>query len=160
MNKDKFQNIELVIFDFDGVFTNNMVYVNEDGQESVRCFRSDGLGISKLKKIGVMPIIISTEINNVVQMRAKKLNIACYNGIKNKGLKVLSVCKELRINPKHTAYVGNDINDLEALKVVGLPIGVADSFPEILPFIEYKTKKLGGLGAVREVCDLIFNSKQ
>ncbi len=75
--KDLLAKIRLVAFDFDGVFTDNMVYVLEDGTEAVRCFRSDGLGLQKLKNLGIETVIISTEANPVVTARARKLKIRC-----------------------------------------------------------------------------------
>ncbi len=69
--------IRLVAFDFDGVFTDNMVYVFENGSEAVRCFRSDGIGLRKLERVGIIPVIISTETNQVVAKRSQKLNIRC-----------------------------------------------------------------------------------
>ena len=72
-----FSNIKLVFFDFDGVFTDNFVYVDDQGNEQVRCFRSDGLGLKRLKDMGILCYIISSEINDVVVKRSEKLNIPC-----------------------------------------------------------------------------------
>ena len=77
--KERFRKIRLVAFDFDGVFTDNMVYVFENGSEAVRCFRSDGIGLQKLKQLGIETAIISTESNPVVSARARKLKIRCFN---------------------------------------------------------------------------------
>ncbi len=152
-------NIELVIFDFDGVFTDNTVSVSQDGVESVRCWRSDGLGISKLRRIGVLTYIVSTEVNPVVMARAEKLKIPCKQGVEDKAATVLDTCRELEVNPKCVSFVGNDINDIPAFKVIGLPIAVADAYSDVEPYIMFRTSKPGGLGAVREVCDLVCNAK-
>jgi len=151
--------IQLVVFDFDGVFTDNTVYVSQSGTETIRCWRSDGLGLSRLHKIGVQTFIISTELNPVVMTRANKLKISCKQGIENKAMAVLDTCKELGIAPEHTMFVGNDINDIPAFKVVGVPVAVADAYPEVDLHIMFRTEKLGGFGAVREVCDLIYYAK-
>lgn len=151
------KKIKLVIFDFDGVFTDNNVNISENGLESVNCCRSDGLGISRLKSIGIPNYIISTESNKVVSVRAKKLNIPVFQNIKDKSQAVSSLCEKLGINLENTMFVGNDINDIPALKIVGFPVAVSDSFEEILPYVIFKTQKKGGRGAVREICDLIFN---
>ena len=90
--------IELVVFDFDGVFTNNFVYVDEHGVEQVRCNRSDGLGLKKLKEINIKSCIVSTETNNVVQARAKKLGISCLNAIEDKGSAVKDLVMSLNID--------------------------------------------------------------
>lgn len=152
-------SVQLIVFDFDGVFTDNTVYVNQNGIESVRCWRSDGLGLSRLQDLGVKTFIISTESNPVVTVRANKLKIACKQGVKDKALALLDICDELRINPKHTMFVGNDINDIPAFNSVGFPVAVADAYSEVTPHILFRTKKPGGFGAVREVCDLIFYAK-
>jgi len=152
------KKIKLVLFDFDGVFTDNSVYISHDGIESVRCYRSDGIGISKLKTLKIPTYIISTESNIVVSVRAKKLKIPVLQNVKDKSKSVKKLCNDLNIKLEDTMFVGNDINDINALNIVGFPIGVLDSYPEIIPHIKYKTSKPGGHGAVREVCDLIFNA--
>ncbi len=154
-----FADIKLIVFDFDGVFTDNTVYVSQDGVESIRCWRSDGLGLSRIQNIGVQTFIISTEINPVVTARANKLKISCKQGVKDKATAILDTCKELRVSPTHTMFVGNDINDIPALKVVGIPVAVADAYPEVEPHILFRTIKPGGFGAVREICDLVFHAK-
>jgi 3-deoxy-D-manno-octulosonate 8-phosphate phosphatase (KDO 8-P phosphatase) len=152
-------SVQLVAFDFDGVFTDNTVYVSQDGIESVRCWRSDGLGLSRLHSIGVKTFIISTEANPVVTVRSNKLNMSCTQGIEDKAAAILQTCIDLDIDPKHTMFVGNDINDIPAFKSIGLPVAVEDAYPEVYPHVIFRTKKPGGFGAVREVCDLIFESR-
>ena len=156
---DEFVSVQLVVFDFDGVFTDNTVYVSQDGSESIRCWRSDGLGLSRLKNVGVHSFIVSTEKNPVVTARAKKLKIGCKQGVEDKAEVIKEICFELGVELKRVMFVGNDINDIPALKLVGLPVGVADAYKEILPYIKMQTSKSGGFGAVREVCDLIFHAK-
>ena len=153
-------DIRLVVLDFDGVFTDNAVYVTQDGVESVRCWRSDGIGLTRMRSVGVHALILSTEVNPVVTARAAKLKIPCRQGVEDKAAAVLDTCMELGIDPLQAAFVGNDINDVPAFKVVGLPIAVADALPETFPHVLYRTVKSGGHGAVREVCDLIYHAKQ
>jgi YrbI family 3-deoxy-D-manno-octulosonate 8-phosphate phosphatase len=159
MDKELLAQVELVAFDFDGVFTNNMVYVDQDGKETVRCSRSDGLGIERIKEKGVKVVIVSTEINPVVSVRAKKLKIDCYQAVKDKAKAILDICNEMKVKAEKTMFVGNDINDIPAFQVVGFPVCVYDSYPEILPYTIFKTAASGGIGAVREICDLIYFSK-
>jgi 3-deoxy-D-manno-octulosonate 8-phosphate phosphatase (KDO 8-P phosphatase) len=148
------RRIRLVAFDFDGVFTNNMVYVLEDGSEAVRCFRSDGIGLQKLKELGIETVIISTEANPVVSARAHKLNIACVQNCQDKRSALQEIAREKDIALDQIAYVGNDINDLACLECVALPIVVHDAHRDILATARYQTKRPGGHGAVREICDL------
>lgn len=153
------RNIRLIAFDFDGVFTDNSVYVNQDGIEEVRCYRSDGIGLSRLREMDVKLYIVSTESNPVVSRRAEKLKIQCMQSVENKADALREICKKLNIDLEQTMFVGNDINDISAFKIVGMPIGVSDCYPEIYPYIAYRTHRNGGLGAVREICDLVFNAK-
>lgn len=153
-------NISFVVFDFDGVFTDNTVYVAQDGTESVRCWRSDGIGLSRLRAAGVHALIVSTEVNPVVSARARKLKCACKQGIDDKAEAIRDACREFGVNPAHVAFVGNDINDIPAFNSVGLPIAVADAYKEVLPHVLYRTAKTGGHGAVREVCDIVYHAKQ
>ncbi len=159
IRKEIIESLQLVVFDFDGVFTDNMVYVSQDGVESVRCWRSDGLGITKLKKIGVHVEIISTEVNPVVAARADKLKISCMQGVEDKASAIVALCQQLKISTEHTMFVGNDINDIPAFQSIGLPIAVADAYPEVDSYVLFRTQKPGGFGAVREICDMIVDSK-
>jgi len=146
--------IRLVAFDFDGVFTDNMVYVSQDGTEAVRCCRSDGIGLQKLNKLGIDTVIISTEANPVVSARARKLKIRCLQGCQDKRAVLEDIAHEKGVTLAEVAFVGNDINDLPCLECVGLPIAVQDAYQEILPAAVYQTQRPGGHGAVREICDL------
>ena len=159
ISKEMLSTVKLIAFDFDGVFTDNTVYVTQGGVESVRCWRSDGLGLSRLQSIGVHVFIISTEENPVVTVRANKLKMPCKQGVEDKAAAILQTCTELGIEPEHTMFVGNDINDIPAFKSVGLPVAVADAYPEVDPYVLFQTEKSGGLGAVREICDLVFNAR-
>lgn len=152
--EETIRRIRLIAFDFDGVFTDNMVYVLEDGSEAVRCFRSDGIGLQKLKKLGIETVIISTEANPVVSARARKLKMRCIQDCQDKRAVLGDIAQEKNITLQQVAFVGNDINDLPCLACVGLPIVVQDAYPDVLPTARFQTKRPGGHGAVREICDL------
>ncbi len=153
------RDISFVVFDFDGVFTNNKVYVSQNGIESVRCCRSDGLGLRRLDEVGVDCMILSTETNPIVAVRAEKLKIACRHGLEDK-LAVLDEEREKRgLAWEQIAYLGNDINDADCLRAVGLPVVVADAFDEIIPLAKLFLKRNGGEGAVRELCDMIWHAR-
>ena len=152
---DAIRRLRIIAFDFDGVFTDNSVYVSQDGVESVRCLRSDGLGLAKLSAIGVDALIISTESNPVVTTRAKKLKLRCIQDCPEKLVALRDVVLEAGATLADAAFVGNDINDRSCLEAVGLPIVVADSHPDVLPLGRYRTVTRGGYGAVREICDMI-----
>jgi 3-deoxy-D-manno-octulosonate 8-phosphate phosphatase (KDO 8-P phosphatase) len=148
------RSIRLVVFDFDGVFTDNFVYVDQTGVESVRCWRGDGLGLRALDRLGIHAAIVSTETNPVVAVRAKKLKIECLQGIERKLEELDALRARHGIDRSQTAFVGNDINDAECLRAVGLPIIVADAHEDVRGLAKYTTTAVGGRGAVREVCDL------
>lgn len=148
------RRIRLVAFDFDGVFTDNMVYVFENGSEAVRCSRGDGIGLQKLKQAGIELVIISTEANPVVSARARKLKIDCIQNCQDKRGALEEIAAKFGISLDQVAFVGNDVNDLPCLTVVGLPIVVRDAHPDVVPVAGYQTRSPGGHGAVREVCDL------
>ncbi|MBF0093587.1 MAG: HAD hydrolase family protein [Alphaproteobacteria bacterium] len=147
------RSLRLVAFDFDGVFTDNAVYVQEDGRELVRCSRGDGLGIGLLKGLGLGLVIVSTETNPVVSARARKLALECVQGCSDKLAALDQLLERKGVERGQTAFLGNDINDLACLRAVGLPVAVADSHPDILPHVRYRTRAPGGHGAVREFCD-------
>jgi YrbI family 3-deoxy-D-manno-octulosonate 8-phosphate phosphatase len=156
MKVDK-KDVGLVIYDFDGVMTDNTAVVFQDGMEAVVVNRSDGLGVSRLKKMGVEQMILSTETNPVVQARAAKLGIVAVHACEDKGRKVREIAKEKSVSLDKIMYVGNDVNDLEAMKIVGLAIAPADACPEVLEVARYVTKAVGGRGVVREIAYSIFN---
>ncbi len=152
------KEIRLVVFDFDGVFTDNAVWVDEKGRESVRCWRSDGLGLARLRECGIEMQVLSTEKNPVVAARCRKLRLPCVQGCDDKLLALQKLLEKKGLGAHQTAFVGNDINDADCLRLVVLPILVADAYPEVLPLAKWVTSSRGGHGAVREVCDAFYFS--
>ena len=147
-----------VIFDFDGVFTDNRVLVHQDGTESIFCDRGDGLGICRLKDAGIPIAVLSTETNPVVHARCAKLGIPCYQGIKNKYEALQDILNELDVDKEHLVYVGNDVNDLECIQRAGCGVAVADADPVVRAAARILLTRPGGGGAVRELCDLILHN--
>ena len=154
------REIEMAVFDFDGVFTDNRVLVLQDGTEGVFCSRADGFGLGAAQKLGIRLLVISTEKNPVVGARCKKLNIPYIQGCDNKSQILQMEASKLGISLNNSAYLGNDINDIECLEIVGFPACVSDSYSEVIAVSKYVTKAKGGYGAVREFCDLIVNVKE
>ena len=153
------KQIQMVVFDFDGVFTDNRVLVMQDGTEGVFCSRADGFGLAALRSAGVQSLVISKAVNPVVGERCKKLRIPCIQGCDNKQEVLTREIRQLGISLERVAYVGNDINDIECLEIVGLPVCVADAWPPVKEFSKIVTKAKGGYGAVREFCDFIVDIK-
>ena len=154
-----YHSVGLLALDFDGVLTDNAVYVDQNGTETVRCYRGDGIGIENLKSLGVAVAVISSESNPVVKARADKLGILCVQAVKHKGIEIVKLCHQVSVSPENTIFLGNDINDIPAFEVVGIPIGVADSHPDIHAHVVRLTRRNGGVGAVRELCDEIYSAK-
>jgi N-acylneuraminate cytidylyltransferase len=152
--------IAAVVFDFDGVFTNNSAIVLEDGREAVTVSRGDGMGIGHLKKTGLPILILSTEPNPVVQARADKLGLPVIHGVERKWQILQGWLKERDLDPSQVVYVGNDINDIECMSNVGCAVAVADAVPEIQTIADILLQQKGGQGAVREICDLILKRKR
>jgi YrbI family 3-deoxy-D-manno-octulosonate 8-phosphate phosphatase len=148
--------LELVIFDFDGVMTDNGVWVDEDGREQARCNRGDGWGIGRLADAGVRMLIVSTERRSIAAARAAKLGLDCHHAISDKGAFLKQLFAADGIDPANVAYVGNDVNDLPAMKLVGFPVAVADSDPAVLRLARLVLERRGGHGAVREFCDRLL----
>jgi YrbI family 3-deoxy-D-manno-octulosonate 8-phosphate phosphatase len=135
--------------------TDNKLYVDENGNEMVQVNRADGLGVSEIKKLGIEQIIISTEKNPVVSARANKIGIPCLQGINKKKETLMDYCLKNNIDLKNVAYVGNDINDIDAMALVGLSICPADSHVSIKKRAKIILYTDGGDGVVREILDLI-----
>ncbi len=153
-------DVKIVALDFDGVMTDNRVYVDQDGRETVACWRSDGIGLGRLKEVGVETVVISSEVNQVVEKRCSKLKINCVRGESDKLSTLKKILKEKKLSLEETCFVGNDLPDLECLENVGYPIAVKNSAKEVLKVAKYITKREGGMGAVREVCDMIYDAKK
>ncbi len=148
--------IELVVFDFDGVFTDNRVLVSSDGIESVMCDRGDGYGISCLRKLGIPLVVLSTETDPVVASRCRKLGVECLQGVDDKLAALRRLVRDRSAALSNTIYVGNDVNDLSCLKAVGYAVVPADAHDTVRPHAHLVLARAGGRGAVRELCDAIL----
>jgi N-acylneuraminate cytidylyltransferase len=149
------KNIRLLALDFDGVWTDNRVVVFQDGREAVLCNRSDGLGLEMLRAAGVPTVVISKERNPVVSARCAKLKVRCEQGIDAKLAVLRGIADEMGIGLDQVGYMGNDIPDLECMTAVGVAIAPSDAYPVVLRVAHVVTRAAGGMGAVREICDLI-----
>lgn len=153
------RRVEMIVFDFDGVFTDNRVLVMQDGTEGVFCNRSDGFGLEAARRAGIKLLVLSKEKNPVVSARCRKLDIPCIQGCDHKGERLKEEARRLVVPLENIAYMGNDINDIECLNIVGLPVCVADAYPSVKAVSLYITSAMGGHGAIREFCDFIIDVK-
>jgi YrbI family 3-deoxy-D-manno-octulosonate 8-phosphate phosphatase len=153
------QQVNLLVLDFDGVMTDDRVWVDQDGHESVAANRRDGLGISMLHKAGVPMVVLSTETNPVVAARCQKLSLPVIQGLTDKAAALKRLIQERRLDPAHIIYLGNDVNDLPCFPLVGFAVVVADAHPDVIPQADLVLSHPGGHGAVRELCDRILNNQ-
>lgn len=154
------KRIELIVYDFDGVHTDNSVWVDEDGKESVKVSRSDGMAVAMIRDLGVQQLILSTEQNPVVAARAKKLNIQFEQCVTDKEVTLREYIERTGLDSKNVVFVGNDINDLPATRVTRNFVAVADSHHRVLDVATVVLKAQGGAGAIREIAELIHASKK
>ncbi|GAA2871073.1 acylneuraminate cytidylyltransferase [Microbacterium arabinogalactanolyticum] len=143
----------VLVTDFDGVHTDDTATVDSEGRESVRVSREDGMGVSRLRRAGIPMLILSTEQNPVVARRAEKLKVPVLHGIDDKASALAAWAAEHGIRLADIAYVGNDVNDLGALGIVGWPIAVANAHPQVKAAARVVLSRRGGEGAVREVIE-------
>jgi N-acylneuraminate cytidylyltransferase len=146
----------LLVLDFDGVLTDNFVYVDENGVESVRCSKEDSLGLSLVRRAGLPVAILSMEENPVVQRRAAKIKIPCVSGAVDKATGFAALLAERGVAAADVIFVGNDSNDAGCLRNAGCGLAVADAHPSAKAAANGVLTKPGGRGAVREVCDAIL----
>jgi 3-deoxy-D-manno-octulosonate 8-phosphate phosphatase (KDO 8-P phosphatase) len=155
--KISIDKIDAFVFDFDGVMTNNSVFIDQDGKESVSCSRADGLAFDVLHKLNKPAFILSTEKNPVVVMRANKLKILAIQGVHDKVDAIKELANKNSYNLKNICYVGNDLNDYYVMKLCGFSACPADSHSKIKELSNLTLKTNGGDGVVRDLLEDAFN---
>ncbi|MDX2375231.1 acylneuraminate cytidylyltransferase [Microbacterium sp. LRZ72] len=150
---------DAVVTDFDGVHTDDTALVDADGNESVRVSRSDGMGVSLLRSAGVPVLVLSTETNPVVGTRARKLRADVRQAVDDKAAALREWAEARGIPLARIAYVGNDVNDLGCLELVGWPVAVPDAHPLVLAAARAVLTRGGGRGAVRELADRVLRAR-
>ena len=152
--------VKLLITDFDGCWTDDAVYVDQNGIESVRCLRADGFGITRLQAAGVPVIVLSAEVNPVVAARCKKLGVRCYQGLGTHKVPETKLQVLMALSSGHlpgcantplseVAYMGNDVNDIECLKAVGFPIVVPNAEKAVFDALGVQEPNPGSSTVVR-----------
>ena len=152
------EKVELIVSDFDGVFTDNRVWTDQDGRETVAASRSDGMRIRDLKERHIAVVVLSSEANPVVQARAKKMGIDAVQetDTRKKGEALKKLLAGRNVDPAHVVYVGNDVNDLPCFEIAGWAVAVPDSYAEVLRAADHVLQTPGGHGALRELFDLVL----
>lgn len=152
------EDIRLLVLDFDGVVTDNHVYVDDEGKEMVNAYRSDSIGVQALQKAGIQVIVLSSEMNPVVTARCRKMGISAVQGVLDKPVILQEFLQQQKIQNEQVVYLGNDINDTPCFPLVGCAVVVADAQPEAVRQADRVLTRNGGFGAVRELCDIILQS--
>lgn len=156
----KAANIQLAIFDVDGVMTDGQLHFTENG-ESLKTFHAhDGQGIKLLQKTGVHVAIITSRKSPIINQRMETLGVThIYQGQTNKMAAFDDLLNAFKLHPDQVAYTGDDLPDLALIRRAGLGIAVANAIPWIKQHADWQTKATGGNGAVREVCELIMRAQ-
>lgn len=159
-NNEALKAIKLLVLDFDGVLTDNHVYINEDGIEAVKCDRGDGMGLERLRKLtDVEVFILSKESNPVVQKRSEKLNIPVIHDCDDKLTTLQRLAGDKEYKVQEIAYFGNDLNDLECMNWVAQGIAVQNAEEQVKQAASKVMQEKGGEGAVRRLCEAIIDAK-
>ena len=160
MTVEKLKPIRLIAFDVDGILTDGGLYLSDSGEEFKRFNSLDGHGLKMLKASGVELALITGRTSRCVEMRAKNLNIThVYQGVEKKWAAMQDLLGKLQLAPAQAAFMGDDVVDLPAMTRVGLAITVPQASPAVKDRAHYTTKREGGHGAVREVCELIMSAQ-
>ncbi len=142
---------KILFTDFDGCLTNDKVKVNIFGKESVKANRKDGLAVKRLKKLGIKVVIATSETNEVVATRAKKMKVSALRGLINKEISISSYLEEISLDWQDVWYLGNDVNDLESMKKVPVSFCPSDASVEIFKIADVVLTKKGGEGVLAEI---------
>jgi 3-deoxy-D-manno-octulosonate 8-phosphate phosphatase (KDO 8-P phosphatase) len=156
----KMQQIKIVLTDVDGVLTDGGMYYSKDGDVMKRFFTRDGMGVTLLRKMDIPTVIVTKEKNEIIEQWAKKMKIdKLFDGVLNKESILSKIETDFKVLPSEVAYIGDDINDLGLLKLVGLSAVPNDAILEAKEISSYQCKQNGGYGAFRELADQIIFAK-
>ena len=156
----KCKQIKLVISDVDGVLTDGGMYYSSKGEMMKKFNAKDGMGVELLKQNNIKTILMTKEKSEIVTKRGKKIKAdATLIGITQKEKKLDEICKKFKINKINIGYIGDDINDQNAMKLVGLSASPSDAEKKIHDISDYICEKKGGDGAFREFVNMIIEKR-
>lgn len=155
------KKIRLLISDIDGVFSDGLIYMGNNGEELKSFHTKDGFGIKAILHHGIDAAIITGRQSTIVKTRMMALGIKhIYQGIADKHTVYQSLLKKLNLKAEQVAYIGDDVVDLVVIQECGLGVAVKDAHPLVLQGSDLITTTKGGYGAVREICDLLLQCQQ
>ena len=150
--------IKMLVMDVDGTLTDGKIYIGNDGEVFKAFDVKDGYAIANLNKVDILPVIITGRKSNIVEQRAKELKITeVHQGVENKVLKLKEIANKYEIELDEIAYIGDDLNDLDCMKVCKLTACPNDAVDEVLSKVDYICRNNGGQSAVREFINYIIN---
>ena len=153
--------VRLVAMDVDGVLTDGGIWYTDRGDELKRFDVRDGQGLVLLRDAGVITAVVTRRHSEIVERRSRELGIVeVHQDAKDKGAVVKGILARHAVRAEHACYVGDDLGDLPAMALVGVPVAVADAAPAVARAAVYVTRAPGGRGALRELCDLILSSRR
>ena len=156
----KCQKIKLVASDVDGVLTDGAMYYSVKGELLKKFHTRDGMAVELLLQNNIPTVLITKENSNIVRSRAKKIRATAFLGINNKEQELQKICKKFKVIPEEIAYIGDDVNDISLLKLVGFSASPNNAIEEVKEIVNYVCKSNGGEGVFREVADLIISSNK
>lgn len=156
----KMRKVKLLILDVDGVLTDGKIIIDDAGLESKQFDVRDGHGLKLLMRSGIAVALLTGRRSRVVEHRAADLGVTeVCQGVWNKAEAFPGILERCKLSPEETAYVGDDVVDIPLLRRVGFSVAVADAVPEARKVADYVTKRPGGGGAVREICEMILTAQ-
>lgn len=159
MSRPRWTAVRALVTDVDGVLTDGGLYYAENGDELKRFDVRDGQGLVLLREAGLLTVIVTRKQTTIVTRRARDLGIAeVHQNVTDKAAVIADLLARHHLTPAAVCYVGDDVGDLPAMRVVGVPVAVADAVPEVRRAAAYVTHARSGHGAVREICDLILGA--
>ncbi len=154
MNSKTLKSVErpkIIITDFDGCLTDDRVWLNKWGREFVAANRKDGLAVKRLKKLGILTVIASTEKNKVVKARGKKMGVEVLQGLSNKAKAIDEYLIKNKLAWEDSWYIGNDVNDLGAISKAMFSLCPSDAVEIVINSVDYVLKSKGGFGILSEI---------
>jgi len=152
---NKIQKPKILITDFDGCLTDDRVWLNQEGEEFVAANRKDGLAVQRLKKLDIQVVIASTETNKVVLARGNKIGVEVLQGLANKAESIEQYLEQKNLSWNDIWYLGNDVNDIEAIRNAKLSICPSDAVKAVRKEVDLKLKTKGGYGVLSEIATLL-----
>lgn len=152
-------DIKILVLDVDGTLTDGKIYLSANG-ELMKAFNiKDGYALARLTQYGIIPVIITGRESKIVEQRCKELKISeIYQGIQNKAFQLRQVCAKFNVDLKQCAYIGDDLNDIDSMRLCGHTAAPADAVTGVCEQVDYVCNRKGGDGAVREYCDYLVEN--